>query len=170
MNKVFLIGLPASGKTTTGKWLADKLGWDFLDLDQVIIKSSGKSIFEIFETQGEQAFREMEADCLRKTKELNKVIIACGGGTAAHFSNMEWMISNGMTVFLNPELTILSQRLADNSAERPYFAHLNTKEIEAKLLKLLEERQIFYSKSKIVWNKSMPTDTLYYAVNQLVEN
>ncbi len=170
MNKVFLIGLPASGKTTTGKWLAQKMGWDFLDLDQFIVQNTGKSIFEIFETQGEEAFREIEADYLRKTKDKTKVVIACGGGTASYLSNMDWMISNGMTVFLNPEIRVISQRLEQNSEERPLFARLKSTEIERKLLNLLEERAVYYSKSKIVWNKSQPSDVLYFAVNQLIAN
>ncbi len=168
MNKVFLIGLPASGKTTTGKWLADKMGWDFLDLDQIIIQETGKSIFDIFEKEGEDAFREIESDCLRKTKVLSKIVIACGGGTAAYLSNMDWMISNGMTVYLNPEIQVISQRLEQDSEERPLFARLKSAEIERKLLNLLEERSIFYSKSKIVWNKSQPNDILYLAVNQFI--
>jgi shikimate kinase len=168
MNKVFLIGLPASGKTTTGKWLADKMGWDFLDLDQVIVQETGKSIFDIFEKEGEDAFRDIEADCLRKTKDLTRMVIACGGGTASYLSNMDWMISNGMTVFLNPEIRVISQRLEQDSDERPLFARLKSTEIERKLLNLLEERAIFYSKSKIVWNKSQPNDILYFAVSQLI--
>lgn len=170
MNKVFLIGLPASGKTTTGKWLAEKMGWDFMDLDQFIVQQNGASIFEIFENQGEEAFRKIEADCLRQTKELNRIVIACGGGTAAHLSNMDWMISQGMTVYLNPEIKVISQRLEHNLAERPLFASLNTIEIEHKLLNLLEERAVYYSKSKIVWNKPQPNDILYFAVNQLIAN
>ena len=170
MNKVFLIGLPASGKTTTGKWLAGKMGWDFMDLDQFIVQQTGSSIFEIFETQGEEAFRKIEADCLRQTKDLNRIVIACGGGTAAHLSNMDWMISQGMTVYLNPEIKVISQRLEHNSAERPLFASLNSIEIEQKLLNLLEERAVYYSKSKIVWNKPQPNDVLYFAVNQLIAN
>ena len=64
--KIFVIGYMASGKTTFGKALADKLGTPFIDLDRFIENHAGKSISEIFHDQGEGHFREIEKECLAK--------------------------------------------------------------------------------------------------------
>ena len=168
MNKVYLIGLPASGKTTTAKWLAEKMGWQNLDLDDVLEKESGMSIAQYFLQFGEAKFREMESKLLKNTKDLKQTIVSCGGGTAAHFNNMEWMCANGMTIYLNTDLNVIVSRIQKNSAVRPMFSGLSVEEIRLKLLEILEERAIFYSKSKIIWNKSTPNEMLHFAVNQMV--
>ena len=73
MNRLYLVGLPASGKTTTAKWLADKLGWAFVDLDERIESQMGMTISEIFEAHGEDGFREMEAKFLRDTQDMTQI-------------------------------------------------------------------------------------------------
>ncbi len=168
MNKVYLIGLPASGKTTTAKWLAEKLGWTSLDLDDLISQESGLSITQYFEQFGESKFREIESALLKNTKKLTHVVISCGGGTAAYYNNMDWMCANGMTIYLNTDLTTILSRIEKNIAQRPMFLGLSADEIKEKLLTILEERAIFYSKSKIIWNKAVPTDMLHFAVNQFI--
>lgn len=168
MNKVYLIGLPASGKTTTAKWLAEKLGWSSLDLDELIEKETGFSVLQYFEKFGEEKFREIESLTLKNTKSLSHVVVSCGGGTAAYFNNMDWMCSHGMTIYLNTDLTTILARIEKNITQRPMFLGLSAEEIKQKLLTILEERAIFYSKSKIVWNKAVPNDMLHFAVNQLI--
>jgi shikimate kinase len=168
MNKVYLIGLPASGKTTTAKWLAEKLGWECLDLDDLISQETSLTIPQYFEQFGESKFRELESSLLKNTKKLSHVVISCGGGTAAYFNNMDWMCANGMTIYLNTDLTTILSRIEKNIAQRPMFLGLSADEIKEKLLTILEERAIFYSKSKIIWNKAVPTDMLHFAVNQFI--
>lgn len=168
MNKLYLVGLPASGKTTTAKWLAQKLNWSFLDLDAQIVSKTGLDIATYFNEKGEEAFREIEAMCLRETAKLEHVVIGCGGGTAAHHGNMEWMKSQGLTVFLNTSFDVLVHRIAQNDAERPMFKGYNEAEILQKLEEIAEKRRIYYGSAKIIWNKSEPTEFLYRAVNQLV--
>lgn len=168
--RVYLIGLPAAGKTTTAKWLADKMGWNCVDLDQLIEEKLGKTIIELFQTEGEEYFRTVEAEVLRTSKNFSETIISCGGGTAAFHSNMDWMISHGMTIYLNTDLNVISSRIEENLSVRPMFSGLSTIEIKEKLTQILEDRAIFYGKSKIVWNKSTPTDMLHFAVSQLVAN
>jgi shikimate kinase len=81
---------------------------------------------------------------------------------------MEWILNQGLTVYLNPEISELSLRIAGNPTQRPMFKGLQGEEITVKLSNLLEERAKFYHQSKIIWNKSTPNDFLYKAVNQLV--
>ncbi len=166
MNKVFLIGLPASGKTTTGKWLASKLGWDFLDLDHEFERKYQMSISNFFDQFGEDEFRIREAEILKETKSLNQIVIACGGGTVVFGNNMDWMISNGITVFLNPQLEEILSRIVANNQNRPHFNGLGKRKILEKLKNMAETRNNFYSLSKIIWNKPVPSELLYVAVNQ----
>ena len=168
MNKLYLVGLPASGKTTTAKWLANKLGWTFVDLDRMIEAQLEMSVSEIFETHGEAFFRETEAKCLRDTLHMEKVVVGSGGGTAAHHGNMDWMKIHGLTLFLNTSLEVLVARIGAELAQRPMFSGKNESEILEKLSQIAENRSIYYSSAKIVWNRSEPNDMLYHAVNQLI--
>ena len=168
MNKLYLVGLPASGKTTTAKWLSQKMEWTFLDLDEYIESKMGLSVREIFTTLGEDSFREIEAKYLRETASLRDVVVGCGGGTAAFHGNMDWMKAHGLTVFLNTSFDILVRRIAETDSQRPLFQGCNKQEIMEKLSEIAEKRSIYYGSAKIIWNKSEPTDFLYRAVNQLV--
>ncbi len=168
MNRLYLVGLPASGKTTTAKWLADKLGWAFVDLDEMIESQVGMLIPEIFEAHGEEAFREMEAKFLRTTQDMTHVVVGCGGGTAAFHGNMDWMKIHGLTLFLNTSLEVLVSRIVADMRKRPMFSGKNEAEILNKLSQIAENRGIYYSSAKIVWNRSEPSEILYRAVNQLI--
>ena len=114
MNKVYLIGLPASGKTTTAKWLAEKMGWNNLDLDDVLENETGITVAQYFSEYGEDKFRELESTILKNTRNLKQFVISCGGGTAAHLNNMDWMCSNGMTIYLNTDLSVIISRIQKN--------------------------------------------------------
>lgn len=168
MNKLYLVGLPAAGKTTTAKWLAEKLGWDFIDLDNYITQKAGMSISDLFNRIGEDGFRELEAKCLRETQQISSAVIGCGGGTAAFHGNMDWMKAHGLTVFLNTSFDVLVQRILENESGRPMFQGSNKQEIMTKLVEISEKRSVYYSSAKIIWNRSEPAEFLYKAVNQLV--
>lgn len=169
MNKVYLVGMPASGKSTTARWLARKLGWEWMDLDDVIEQNLGMNVNLAFEALGEDKFREAEQVALLNTKNLSQIVVSCGGGTAVYFNNMDWMKSNGLTLYLNTEIGILADRISSQPLQRPYFKGLSGEEILNKLLEMQEYRANFYSEAKIIWNKPEPTDFLYMAVNQFVE-
>ncbi len=140
-NKIFLIGLPGSGKTTAGKQLGIALGKSFIDLDDVIIKKEGTSISTIFETKGEQQFRSVERACLDQTIKTNdSFIMATGGGAPCFFDNLELMNENGLTIFINTPVDVIKERLQADQT-RPLMTS-NT--IES----LLEEREKWYIQAK----------------------
>lgn len=168
MNKVYVVGLPASGKTTIGRWLAREMNWAFLDIDEHIIEEQGISIYDYFKKFGEASFRELETRVLRETAEKKHFVIACGGGTASHSSNMNWMLEQGLTVFLNPDLGTIQARIIEKRSERPLFHDKNHPQVRELLQELLVQRGEFYHKSKIVWNKPKPEKNLQFAVNQIL--
>lgn len=144
MKRIYLIGLPGSGKSTSGKRFARQLGWGYADLDKLIEMRAHKRIADIFKEEGEAYFRELEADCLRETGASECLVVGCGGGAAAWGDNMPWMLSNGRVVWLNISLDELSKRLSISRQSRPLFPSRQLSDIRVRLEKLLEQRQVFY--------------------------
>jgi shikimate kinase len=136
--RIFLVGLPGAGKSTVGKFLAKELNYTFIDLDQVIEEREGNTISSIFSQQGEPAFRQLERAALRQ-QTAPKLIVATGGGAPCFHGNMEWMNTNGFTVFLNPPLQEILHRIA-HETHRP----LMQGDAAKKLQELLAKRKPFY--------------------------
>lgn len=104
---IILIGMPASGKTTVGKALAEKLSKSFVDTDALIVEAAGKPIPEIFAQSGEKAFREMESNVIFEISKANKKIIATGGGAVLNKKNIDNLKGNGRVYFINRPLDML---------------------------------------------------------------
>ena len=150
MENIYLVGMPGSGKTTLGKKLANTLDYEFVDLDFLIQQNEGMSIEQIFEEKGEDFFREIERMYLQSTNKLNKTIISTGGGTPYYFDNMDWINQHGLSIFLNISLEQLMQRVLQNPTKRPLLRGLTETEVNEKLLNLMEVRNPYYLKSKLI--------------------
>ncbi|WP_028282900.1 shikimate kinase [Olleya marilimosa] len=152
MNLIF-IGYMASGKSTIGQQLAEKMGFKFIDLDNYIEVREKMSVSDIFKTKGEIHFRKLEQSYLKKiTANADKTIIALGGGTPCFYNTMEWLneLDNFKTIYLRTNLDILTDRLFLNKT-RPLISHLETKEaLKDFIAKHLFERSFFYNQASIV--------------------
>ncbi|WP_436515022.1 shikimate kinase [Ekhidna sp. To15] len=138
--KIFLIGLPGSGKTTMGLDLAVHLGLQFVDLDQDIERDEGLPITEIFEKKGEAHFRQLEKFHLDKiVEELDSFVMATGGGTPCFFNNLETMQQTGITIYLDTPIEKIEERLRLDST-RPLMK-VNS------LTELLEKRKGWYNQA-----------------------
>lgn len=105
---IVLIGMPGCGKSTVGKLLSEKLGREMLDTDSEIVASDGRTIPEIFSTEGEPFFRNLETEAVIKTgKQLGK-IIATGGGAVMKKENRDALRQNGTIIYLKKDLSLLS--------------------------------------------------------------
>ena len=104
---IVLIGMPASGKSTVGALLAKELGREFIDTDGLIVSLAGMSIPEIFEKQGEAAFREIECVAVRLASAKTGCIIATGGGAPMRQENVDALRQNGRLYFLDRPLSAL---------------------------------------------------------------
>ena len=144
----FLIGIMGSGKTYWAQRLSALLQIDWIDLDQQIEKASEMSIKEIFAAEGEDYFRAKERDTLRQLGVVNKLVIACGGGTPCFHNNMKWMNDNGTTIWLQPGIDELVTRLQRGKHKRPLIAHLDDEELKVFITAKLKEREPFYSQAK----------------------
>jgi shikimate kinase len=102
MNNIILVGYMGSGKTTVGKNIALLKGYTFVDTDEMIVESEQRTINDIFATDGEQAFRDMETALLRKLIADNreKLVISTGGGMPLRRENRELLNALGKVVYL----------------------------------------------------------------------
>jgi shikimate kinase len=134
---VAIVGYMGSGKSTLGRSLARKLGWEFVDLDRTIVKEAGRTIPEIFERCGEECFRDLEHRALLDALDTaTERVIACGGGIVGRRENRR-RLAQVPTVFLREDLDILYARTRNTG--RPLRA-ASREDFE----KLYAERLPFY--------------------------
>jgi shikimate kinase len=150
-----------SGKSHCGKKIAVHLGVPFVDLDEEIEKVEKKSISNLFAEEGEVEFRKMEASALRafvKKYSIDKssvnAVVSCGGGTPCYHDNMDFMNQHGLTVWLNPAIEMLVDRLKKEQDHRPLIAGMSEDELEKFITSKLAERVSFYSKATLHINNS----------------
>lgn len=148
--KLYLIGLPGSGKSFHGKQLADELDLPFIDLDTIIEQETDTSITKLFSEKGEDYFRSLEATVLRQQSKRSVFVMACGGGTPCFHNNMKFINESGKSIFLNTPVSEIAKRLtAEEKNIRPLLADGDPEKPEDKLNALLEERIPFYRQAHI---------------------
>ena len=104
---IVLIGMPGCGKSSIGAALAKRMGRQFVDTDEEVVKAAGKPITAIFVEDGEEAFREMETEALRTWCKRSSLVIATGGGIVTKKENRNIIRQNGIVVFLDRDITEL---------------------------------------------------------------
>lgn len=147
--KIYLIGMPGSGKSTLGKQLAEELNLPFVDLDAEIERSQGRSIPEIFREKGEDHFRQIESQLLREwSASQDRFVMATGGGAPCFYNGMAVINSSGISVYLNVAIDELLRR-TEKSNDRPLLGTNDRTEKEKRLRELLSVRDKIYSQAKI---------------------
>lgn len=135
------------GKTTWGKKLATRLGYEFIDLDTILVEQAGKSIAEYFEEHGEAAFRQLESDVLKHYPYPAKAVISTGGGLPCFFDHMAWMNSHGQTLYIKLSPKTLADRLENARVVRPVLQGKKGDELVAFVEGKLAEREGFYNQA-----------------------
>ncbi|MCB4411103.1 MULTISPECIES: shikimate kinase [unclassified Synechococcus] len=142
---LYLVGMMGSGKTSTGRPLAERLGYGFVDADAVIEQAAGCSIPEIFERDGEAGFRSLESQVLNAISQRHSLVVATGGGVVTEPEN--WgVLHSGIVIWLDVVPDQLMQRLKADSTVRPL---LQTADPEADLKALLNKRQHLYAEADL---------------------
>lgn len=129
---IILCGFMGSGKSTVGKILAQKSDREFVDLDAYIEQQQGMTISDIFEMQGEQAFRQLETEAARVLSDKDGLVLATGGGTVLRQENTDLLRKNGVIVLLDVPLSLLEQRL-ESATDRPLLMRPDRTEFMAQL-------------------------------------
>lgn len=137
-----------SGKTTVGERLATHMGLPMIDTDQYVEKQYGKSVRDIFETEGEEKFRQYEQIGLQQLPTEN-VIIATGGGIILKPENREWMKQYGFVVYLHCEPALIVERLRTDRS-RP----LLDGQLEQNIANLFKQRLALYQEADLIIDTS----------------
>ena len=117
--RVLLVGFMASGKSSVGKELASRLGWDFQDFDTVIEARAGKSVSEIFSEDGEDEFRRLESSVAGELLARSDTVLASGGGWPAQPGAWEMVTSDTMSVWLQVSPSVAVRRASKEGPTRP---------------------------------------------------
>ena len=117
MKNIVLIGMPGTGKSVVGRALAQRLGYTFVDADDLIVKAAGKTLPEILRTDGLEAFLEIERQ-VGESIDLADTVVATGGSMVLSHSAMEKLKENGVIVWLETPLSQISDRMPADLVDR----------------------------------------------------
>lgn len=145
---MLLCGMMGSGKTTIARTLGQRLNRPWTDLDRAIEKRAGRSIPELFEEEGETAFREREREELERALHTPSTIIALGGGALQSQEVVDRIRNAGWLIFLDAPQSVLLERLGRKTG-RPLTDSLSRDELRQKLDMLFEQREGFYRQAHI---------------------
>ena len=137
---IFLIGFMGAGKSTISDYLKNVLAMDVVEMDQCIVERQGMSISDIFETYGEEYFRELETNLLIEMQSQSNVVVSCGGGVPMRERNVVEMKKNGRVVLLTAKPETILERVKDNH-DRPLLENNKTVPFIADLM---EKRRAKY--------------------------
>ncbi len=159
--RIFLIGFMGSGKSTLGSKLAPRIGYRFVDMDQLIQETAEMSIPEIFNEHGEEVFRKWERDILQELCHQEKLVISTGGGAPCHSGIMDLMNTHGTTIYIQLPPEVLRDRLIRSKTERPLIQGKSESELLDFITTLLEKREKYYLQaSQIVDGVNLRAETL----------
>ena len=143
MKNIYIVGFMGTGKTVIGKILAQKLGKDFIETDEKIESRQGKKIVDIFSQNGEEYFRALEKEIIRKLSSQKDLVISCGGGLICNRENLELLKSTGLVFCLRASAETIHERTKKDK-NRPL---LNVNNSLDKIKNLLQERTSCYAQA-----------------------
>ncbi|MBI3615057.1 MAG: shikimate kinase [Candidatus Omnitrophica bacterium] len=161
MNNIILVGFMGTGKSAVGRLLSRRLNRPFLDLDEQIAKEAGRSIPEIFASEGEAGFRKRESDAVAWSSGLKNYLIATGGGVMLDEGNVQRLKKSGVLICLSARPDIIVQRTLSTLPSRPLLS--NGPDPREKVEELLNLRAPFYALA------DRTVDTSDRSVEQVVE-
>lgn len=152
MKMLFLIGYMGCGKSTLGRKLARRLGWEFVDTDSLIEAREGASVADVFQYEGEQRFREVERAVLDGViARGGAAVVSTGGGLPTWSDNMASMNAAGRTVYLRRTAQQIASRLSPyGRRKRPRLRGLSDDELVAFMERDMATREAYYSRATFV--------------------
>ncbi|MEE8886457.1 MAG: shikimate kinase [Eubacteriales bacterium] len=139
-HNIYLIGFMGCGKSSAASYLHRKYGMPVVEMDQQIVDEAGMKISEIFEKKGEESFRAMETDLLRRLSGVKNTVISCGGGAAMRGENVRLMREGGKIVLLTAEPETILERVKNDTGRPLLDGHKNVADIR----EMMEKRRPAY--------------------------
>ena len=168
MNRIYLVGYMGAGKTTAARRLAQRLGWEVADTDDLFEAKYKISVCDFFNKYDEPLYRKLESEVLKETEKLENVVISTGGGTACYFDNMDWMNQHGLTVFLHISQKAVVDRLVHAKRKRPLAEGKSEEELAAFVEQHYTSRLPFYEQARItVKAEDLDLDGLMKQIEEL---
>ncbi|MDR2914039.1 MAG: shikimate kinase [Tannerella sp.] len=159
--RIFLIGYMGAGKTTLGKSLACRMNLSYVDTDHFIENRYRKEVSDIFASEGEERFRDIEHRILLEVSEFENVVVSTGGGLPCFSDNMAIMNETGITVYLDVSVEELAARLEMSKNVRPVLKNRSGSDLIDFIRKNLDMRRPFYEQAKVRFNvEQMYTDDI----------
>ncbi|HEU4963325.1 MAG TPA: shikimate kinase [Bacilli bacterium] len=139
--RIFLIGFMGTGKTTVGEHLAGRLDYRLQDSDHLIVEREGRTIPELFTTEGEPYFRQRETEALQEVAQQERVVVTTGGGAVLAATNRELMASSGVVVALTATVEEIVRRVSEDR-NRPLLE--SAQDLRQRVESLLDARRGLY--------------------------
>ena len=167
---ISLIGYRGTGKTTVGSLLAERLGWACIDSDVQVEHDAGVSIRQIFESEGENGFRDRESAVILKLTRMHKIVLALGGGAILREENRKAFMVAGPTVWLSAEPEELYRRISDDPSTASSRPNLTADGGFQEICSVLEQRSPIYehcADAKIQTDSKTPREVVDEIIERL---
>lgn len=143
-----------SGKTTIGKKLARHLNYQFIDTDKYIQEKEQRKIMNIFASEGEDYFRELEHQVILSLSFMENTVISVGGGLPCFKNNMKVLLQMGKVIYLQRPAKELYQRLMQGQNDRPLIQNKTIGMLPGYIKHTLKEREVFYNQADIIADRN----------------
>ncbi len=144
---IVLIGYRTTGKTTVGRLIAQRLGWEFVDTDVLIEQQAKKSIAEIVAQEGWQGFRRREKEVIAEVSAKENMVIAVGGGAVINTENVKNLKQNGILIWLKANADTIAKRLLKDKKTASQRPSLTGKSVVEEIEEVLRERLPLYQQA-----------------------
>lgn len=166
--RIVLVGFMGAGKTSVGRLLADRLGWSFVDVDDEVAARFGKSIAEIFDSNGEAAFREAEREAAARILKGERVVVATGGGWPMAPGTVDALPEGTLSVWLDVHPRTAVERVLDSDVRRPL---LEVDDAVGTAARLVEQRRSRYGLADVrVDTDGLTVDDVTARILEILEN